>query len=130
MLSQGTAETDQVVKVGLKLFHELGERTRRTQSEVQVYREALGQLASRSGVELPAFWTEDGGGGEFDPDKMREWLSVVLPGPLAREDERTGSGRGRGGGSRSRGKAAGSRVKRPRGTDEGDGVEGRRPNTG
>ena len=124
---QGQAETEQVIKVGLKLFHELGERNRKTEAEVQAYREALTQVATRAGIELPVFLQDTGDGGEFNAQQMREWLSGFLEG-------KTGGGRGRGGGSRSRGRGegrtGGGRVtKRLRGVEEGEGTEGRRAHT-
>lgn len=110
---------EQVVKVGLKVLHELGERTRRTEAELQAYRTKLVRLAARAGMEVPAFFGKDGGdGGEFDPEQMREWLGGLLSGPLSGEGKpRAGGGRARDGALRNRrrgdGRAAGPWSKRP-----------------
>ena len=112
-----------MVKVGLKLFHELGERTEKMEEEIRVYREMLAKLAAREGGEVPAFF--GGEGGEFDAKQARAWLEGALAGSSATEQTGVGGARGRGGGVRGRG---GSRSKRPRGTE--DDIEGRRPHSG
>ena len=116
-----------MVKVGLKLFHELGERTGKMEEEVQVYREVLAKLAAREGGEVPAFF--GGEGREFDAKQVRAWLEGVLAGPLGTEQAGGSGARGRGGGARGRG-GGGSRSKRPRGTEDGENIEGRRPHSG
>lgn len=108
----------------MKMIHELGKRTRETEEEVQVYREVLTKLAARAGIAVPEF----SGGPSFDAERMREWIGEAL----AEEGEKAGGGRGRGGSSRGRGRGGttGPRVKRARGAEEGEGVEGRRPHSG
>jgi hypothetical protein len=61
VVQQAEAETDQVVKVGLKLFQELGERTKRLEVEVGLYRDMVIQLAAREGVDVPDFVKDDSG---------------------------------------------------------------------
>ena len=53
MAHQEQRETDQVVRIGLELFHELGERIRKTEVANQSLRDALTQLAARVGVVAP-----------------------------------------------------------------------------
>ncbi len=105
-----------MVQVGVKLFHELGERTRRTEAEVQVYRDVVGQVAAREGVAVPEL---SGDGGASDLERLRERLGQVLSGPLAAEEKSCG-GQTRSGGSgrRARGESrvlSGRGSKRPRG---------------
>ena len=114
-----------MVKVGLKLIHELGERTGRMEEEVQVYREMLAKLAAREGWEVPAFF--GGEGREFDANQSRAWLEGALAGSSATEQTGVSGARGRGGGVRGRGSSC---SKRPRGTEDGENIEGRRPHSG
>ena len=99
MALQEQVQIEQVVKVGLKVFRELAERTQRTEAELQLYREVLAKLTARAGMEVPAFFGKDGGGGgELDPEQMREWLGGVLSEPLSGEGKpRAGGGRARDG---------------------------------
>ncbi len=126
-----------MVRFGLKLFHELGERNQVMEEEIKVYREVLAKLGAHEGGQAAPVPSGEGGG-RFDPQELRQWLEKVLAVPLAEEEEKAGGGqRGRGGGSRGRGQgrgrsggAVGSRAKRPRGPEEMEGVEERRPQTG
>ena len=77
-----------MVRIGLELFHELGERIRKTEVANQSLRDALTQLAARVGVVAPDLFGEEGGE-EFDGWRMREWLGEALSGPLGK---RKGSG--------------------------------------
>ena len=92
-MEQRQAETEQVVKFGLKSFHELGERARKTEAEVQVYREALEALATCEGVEVPVFVGE---GRELDVKQLQEWLGRVLSGPWAVGEQKRRRLRGEG----------------------------------
>lgn len=99
-----------MVQAGLRLFHELGERTRTKDEEVQLYRDAIVKLAQREGVEVPLFTGEDG---SFDAAKMRDWLGGVLAEPLATEEKSRAAGGSRGGGKGGRGSS--TRGKKTRG---------------
>jgi hypothetical protein len=77
-----------VVKVGLKLFQELGERTKKLEVEVGLYREMAMQLAAREGVEVPDFVKDDSGGlGEEQAGQLREWLGQLSLGRSAAGEE-------------------------------------------
>ncbi len=106
---QGEAPTDKVVQAAWRLVDELGQRTRRTDEEVQAYREMLRTFAERAGVNVPDLGAEDGA---VDMGKLRNWLDQLLSVPpqlsaLSVSEERRGGGsqpRGRGGsGRRARG---------------------------
>ncbi len=89
MVQQAEAETDQVVKVGLKLFQELGDRTKKMETEISLYRETVLKLATREGVEVPDFMKDESGGlGDDQAAQLREWLGQLL-GPSATGEERT-----------------------------------------
>lgn len=107
MRRQRRTETPQVAQVGMKLFRELDRRARKTEAEVQEYREALVALAESKGVSVPDFGGEEGGeGGEMERGQLREWLAQVLSEP-SKEQEGKPKSRGRGGPSRSRGGSRG-----------------------
>lgn len=81
MVQQAQAETEQVVKVGLKLFQELGERARKLAVEVSLYRDMAVQLAAREGVDVPDFVKDDSGGlKEEQVGQLREWLGRLAAG--------------------------------------------------
>lgn len=89
MVQQAEAETDQVVKVGLKLFQELGERTKKLEAEIGLYRNMAIKLATREGMEVPDFVKDESGGlGEEQAGQLREWLGQLL-GQLAAGEETT-----------------------------------------
>jgi hypothetical protein len=50
VVQQAGAGTEQVVKVGLKLLQELGERTKKLEAEIALYRNMAIKLATREGV--------------------------------------------------------------------------------
>jgi hypothetical protein len=85
VVQQAQAQTEQVVKVGLKLFQELGERTRelgerakKLAVEVSLYREMAVQLAAREGVDVPDFVKDESAGlGEEQAGQLREWLGQL-----------------------------------------------------
>ncbi len=109
-----------MVQVGLKLFHELGERTRKTEAEVQAYQDALAQVAAREGVAVPEL---SGDRGASDLERLREWLGQVVSGPLAAEEEKSRGGQTRSGGSGRRARGE-SRVLSGRGTRDPVAVKG------
>lgn len=103
----------------MKMFHELGERLSRLELEAELYREAFILVATRRGVEVPAFMQQESGGlGEGNVtrvDMLRQWLQSVLS-----EEEEPGEGtaattrsqsrhRGRGGEAAVRGRGKGVR---------------------
>jgi hypothetical protein len=98
------------VHVGVKLFRELGDRAKRLEAEVQVYREAVITLAARGGQDVPTFLRTEGAGltevEEANLERLREWLTRLFSGSQApgRARPRSGSGPrgGRGGGGRRR----------------------------
>jgi hypothetical protein len=86
------------VKVGLKLFHELGERTKRLEGEVDLYRGTLVDIAKQHHVEVPASLMEDAAGlGEEEQiqraSQIRQWLAKVLAVPLGTEEVSAGGRR-------------------------------------
>jgi hypothetical protein len=90
VVQQAEAETDSVVKVGLKLFQELGERTKKLEAEVGLYRNMAIRLATQKGVEVPDFVKDESGGlGEEQVEQLREWLGQLAAG----EDTTTTTGR-------------------------------------
>ena len=119
LVQQAEAETDQVVKVGHKLFQELGERSKRLEIELNLYREMTTQMATLRGVEVPDFVKDENTGlGEEQAgrlEQLREWLGRLFTG-----EETTVGRRGRlaPGGKPGRGT---SRGKRPRGGKDDDG---------
>jgi hypothetical protein len=113
-VQQEDANTEQVVKVGLALIHELGERLKRLEVEVDMYREMIVALATTAGVDVPAFVREESGSlGESQGDRvgqLRAWLEEVSSVFVAGEEQETGvRSRSRRGGGRS------ARGKQPRG---------------
>jgi hypothetical protein len=101
-----------VVKVGQRLFEELGARASRVEKlewQVGMYRETLVALGRSVGVEVPSFVNTDGGslGAERD-DELRQWLDMVL----------SKSAKVRGDTSRSRGRGRGVKGTRSRSTRE------------
>jgi hypothetical protein len=99
------------VHVGVKLFRELGDRAKRLEAEVQVYREAVITLAARGGQDVPTFLRPPEGPGlteveEANLERLREWLARLVSGSQAPGRARPSSGSGarggRGGGGRRR----------------------------
>jgi hypothetical protein len=96
VVQQAEAETDSVVKVGLTMFRELGERMKKLESfesqletELRLYRNMVIELATREGVEVPDFVKDGIGGlGEEQVGQLREWLEQ-LSGRLAAGEEAT-----------------------------------------
>jgi hypothetical protein len=85
VVQQAEAETDSVVKVGLKLFQELGERTKKLEAEVGLYRNMAIRLATQKGVEVPDFVKDESGGlGEEQVEQLREWLGQLAAGEETR----------------------------------------------
>jgi hypothetical protein len=81
VVQQAEAGTDQVVKVGLKLVQELGDRTKKLEEERDLYRNMAIKLATREGVEVPDFVKDDSGGlGEEQAGQLREWLEQLAAG--------------------------------------------------
>ena len=111
-MQQAGAETEQVVKVGVKLFQELGERARKLEkleAEIALYRNMAIKLATREGVEVPDFVKDGSGGlGEEQAGQLSEWLGQLV---LVEETMTTTTGRTS---SRKRG-----RLTVPRGTSRG-----------
>jgi hypothetical protein len=93
VVQQAKAETDQVVKVGLKLIQELGERAKKLEApeaEVGLYRDMVKQLAVREGVDVPDFVRDESGGlGEEQAGQLREWLGQLLRRLAAGEETAT-----------------------------------------
>jgi hypothetical protein len=116
VVQQAETETESVVKVGLKVTQELGERVKKLESEIRLYRNMAIELATREGVEVPDFAKDgSGGSGEEQAGQLREWLGQLLLRQSAAGEEMTTIGRapsrkrrrlGVGGGT-SRGKRAG-----------------------
>jgi hypothetical protein len=112
---QAEARSEEVVKVGLKLFYELGDRAKKLESEVDMYRVTLVALAKQHNVEVPVSLVEDSRGlGEEEQgrrlDQIRDWLGKVLAGPLAVEEAAPRSRRGgRGGGTSAGGRSRSTR---------------------
>jgi hypothetical protein len=90
VVQQAEAETDSVVKVGLTMFRELGERSKKLETELRLYRNFVIELATREGVEVPDFVEEDGreGLGEEQAGQLVRWLEQ-LSGRLAAGEEAT-----------------------------------------
>ena len=99
----------------MKLFRELGERAKRLEAEVEVYRAAMITLAARGGHDVPAFLRTDGASlnevKEGDVERLREWLARIMSVPQTHSGRARPSSRGgaRGGGGRRR---PGSRGRR------------------
>jgi hypothetical protein len=89
-----------VVKVGVQLFKELGDRQNKLEQSLGTYREAMVSLAESQGVEVPDFLTAEAGslGEPGSAEQLRGWLQGVLGKPGAKV------------GSRSRGRSAKSAV--------------------
>jgi hypothetical protein len=78
VVQQAEAETDLVVKVGLKLFQELGERTKKLEADLGLYRDMVIQLAAQEGVDVPDFVKDESRGlGEEQAGQLREWLGQL-----------------------------------------------------
>jgi hypothetical protein len=121
VVQQAEAGTDQVVKVGLKLVQELGDRTKKLEEERDLYRNMAIKLATREGVEVPDFVKDDSGGlGEEQAGQLREWLEQLAAGEETTTTTTTKT-RGRTP-SRKRGKYATSGTSRGKrsGRDDGD----------
>jgi hypothetical protein len=105
------------------MFHELGERLRRLEQEAELYREAFISVATRQGVEVPAFVRQESGGpGEGEMTRvelLRRWLQEMLPEEPSVTTTRSGSrARGRKGEPYPRG---GGRGKQRRGGHDSEG---------
>jgi hypothetical protein len=65
----------------LKLFQELGERTKKLEAEIGLYRDMAIRLATLKGVEVPDFVKDGSAGlGEGQDDKLLEWLEHLVAG--------------------------------------------------
>lgn len=115
-MQQAEADTDQVVKVGYKLFQELGQRSTKLEAELKVYREMTIQMAIQQGVDVPDFAKDENTGlGEEQAgrlEQLREWLGRLFAG------EETTAGRAKS--SQRRGRL-GVSGKPSRGTSRGKG---------
>jgi hypothetical protein len=94
-----------VVKVGVQLFRELGDRADKLEGELGVYREAMVTLANHLGVEVPLFLTSESGGlGQAgSAEQLRQWLQVVVS-PTALTGRVEGSAKRGASGPRKRGR--------------------------
>jgi len=122
---QKEAKVDQVVKVGVELFKELGDRTTRLEGELGTYRQAMIDLAKNKGVEVPSFVTAESGGlGEAgSADQLHEWLEGVLAAQsTAKPEGSVGRGRGRGA-SGVRKKGGRSKSTRDRGKSRAEAMD-------
>ena len=122
---QEEAKVDEVVKVGVKLFKELGERTSKMEGQLGAYRQAMIDLAKSQGVEVPAFVTAEGGslGEAGSAEQLRQWLEGVLSKATSPPAQGSRSrGRGQSGGRKGQRKGTTrDKGKRPEDRmDEGD----------